>query len=105
MIRRRVVVIASVAFLIAACSSGPDAPAQDSCNALQAWVSEGEPVGRLPGVLETMADGVDASDEQSIKDAYGRLLAGVQDAPEAPQLAANDFLQICRALGWDLAEG
>lgn len=105
MSRLRVLAIAIAACLLAACSSGPDVPARDSCNALQAWVSEGEPVARLPEVLGTMADGVDASDEQSIKDAYARLAADVQGAPEAAGQAAGEFLETCRDLGWDLPEG
>lgn len=103
--RPRVVAIASAACLLAACSSGADAPARDSCNALQAWVSEGEPVARLPEVLGSMGDDVDASDEQSIKDAYARLVADVQGEPEAAGQAAGEFLETCRDLGWDLPEG
>ena len=104
MIRLRVVVIVA-ALLLGACSSASDAPARDSCNALQACVSGGEPVARLPEVLNRMADDVDASGEQSIKDAYARLLTGAQDSPEAPEQAANDFLETCRDLGWELPEG
>ena len=90
---------------LGACSAGPDAPARDACNAVQAWVAEGHPADRLAVVVEAAQDAAGSSTTAPVQDAVAGLGAAAADGPVAAAEAAQGTLATCRTVGWEPAEG